>query len=126
MGAKVTLLYRRTRNEMPAIEEEIVGAEEEGVEFRFLAAPLEVMTENGRVIAVRCQEMELGEPDESGRRRPVPVAGKEFTLEAESVIAAVSQRPDFWGLDTLAEGGWAKATATALRARIKYTRAAMR
>jgi len=109
MGAKATLLYRRTRNEMPAIEEEIAGAEEEGVEFRFLAAPIEVMTDGGRVAAVRCQEMELGEPDASGRRRPVPVAGKEFVLEAASLIAAVSQRPDFWGLETLAEGGWAKA-----------------
>jgi NADPH-dependent glutamate synthase beta subunit-like oxidoreductase len=110
MGAKVLLLYRRTRNEMPAIEEEIIGAEEEGVEFRFLASPIEIISENGRVTAVRCQEMELGEPDESGRRRPVPVAGKEFVLEAESVIAAVSQRPDFAGLDELAEGGWAKVT----------------
>jgi NADPH-dependent glutamate synthase beta subunit-like oxidoreductase len=109
MGAKVILLYRRTRKEMPAIEEEIAGAEEEGVEFRFLAAPIEVVKENARAVAVRCQEMELGEPHESGRRRPVPIAGSEFTLEADSVIAAVSQRPDFWGLDSLAEGGWAKA-----------------
>jgi NADPH-dependent glutamate synthase beta subunit-like oxidoreductase len=109
MGAKVLLLYRRTRNEMPAIEDEIIGAEEEGVEFRFLASPIEIVSENGRITAVRCQEMELGEPDESGRRRPVPIAGKEFVLEAESVIAAVSQRPDFWGLDALAESGWAKA-----------------
>lgn len=109
MGAKATLLYRRTRDEMPAIEEEIVGAEEEGVEFRFLAAPIEVLTDGGRVVAVKCQEMELGEPDESGRRRPVPIAGKEFVLEADSLIAAVSQRPDFWGLETLVEGGWAKA-----------------
>jgi NADPH-dependent glutamate synthase beta subunit-like oxidoreductase len=109
MGAKATLLYRRTRKEMPAIEEEIVGAEEEGVEFRFLATPIEVLAENGRAVALRCQEMELGEPDESGRRRPVPIAGKEFTLSADSIIAAVSQRPDFWGLDSLAEGGWAKA-----------------
>jgi NADPH-dependent glutamate synthase beta subunit-like oxidoreductase len=109
MGANATLLYRRTRNEMPAIEDEIVGAEEEGIGFCFLAAPIEIMTESGRAVAVRCQEMELGEPDESGRRRPVPIAGREFTLEADSIIAAVSQRPDFRGLDSLAEGGWAKA-----------------
>jgi NADPH-dependent glutamate synthase beta subunit-like oxidoreductase len=108
MGSAVTILYRRTRNEMPAIEEEITGAEEEGVEFRFLAAPIEVVKENGLAVALRCQEMELGEPDESGRRRPVPVAGKEFTLEGGSIIAAVSQRPDFWGFDSLAENGWAK------------------
>ncbi len=108
MGAKVTLLYRRTRQEMPAIEEEITGAEEEGVEFRFLAAPIELVNENGRVIAVRCQEMELGEPDESGRRRPVPIPGREFTLEAESIISAVSQRPDFRGFDSPPESGWAQ------------------
>jgi len=56
---------------MPAIEEEIAGAEEEGIGFRYLAAPVEVLKKNGRAVAVRCQEMELGEPDESGRRRPV-------------------------------------------------------
>jgi NADPH-dependent glutamate synthase beta subunit-like oxidoreductase len=109
MGARVTLLYRRTRNEMPAIEEEIAGAEEEGVEFRFLATPVEILSENGRAVAVRCQEMELGEPDESGRRRPMPIAGKEFTLETEAIIAAVSQMPDFRGIGASAEQGWAKA-----------------
>jgi NADPH-dependent glutamate synthase beta subunit-like oxidoreductase len=109
MGAAATLLYRRTRNEMPAIEEEITGAEKEGVEFCFLATPIEIVKENGRALAVRCQEMELGEPDESRRRRPVPVAGKEFTLYADCVIAAVSQHPDFLGFDSQAEGGWAKA-----------------
>jgi formate dehydrogenase major subunit len=109
MGSKVTLLYRRTRNEMPAIEEEIAGAEEEGIGFRFLAAPLEIVTQDGRAVAVRCQEMELGAPDESGRQRPIPVPGKEFTLPIDSVISAVSQRPDFWGLDSLAASGWAKA-----------------
>lgn len=108
MGSQVTLLYRRTRKEMPAVEEEIAGAEEERVEFRFLATPIEVVKENGRAVAVRCQEMELGEPDESGRRRPVPIAGGEFTLEADSIIAAVSQRPDLLGLDSLAERGWIK------------------
>lgn len=113
LGTKATLLYRRTRNEMPAIEEEIIGAEEEGVEFHFLASPIEILTENGCAIGVRCQEMELGEPDASGRRRPVPIAGKEFVLESDSVIAAVSQKPDFWGLDALAEGGWAKAGGNA-------------
>jgi len=108
LGAQTTVLYRRTRKEMPAIEEEIKGAEEEGVAFRFLASPLEVLKENGRVAALRCQVMELGEPDESGRRRPVPIAGKECKLEADCVIAAVSQRPNFWGLDSFFEGGWAK------------------
>jgi formate dehydrogenase major subunit len=109
MGATVSLLYRRTRNEMPAIEEEISGAEEEGVEFRFLAAPIEIVHEDGRAVAIRCQEMELGAPDDSGRRRPVPIAGREFTLEADCIIAAVSQRPDFQGLDLTVDGSWAKA-----------------
>jgi NADPH-dependent glutamate synthase beta subunit-like oxidoreductase len=109
MGARATLVYRRTRNEMPAIEEEIARAEKEGMELRFLSTPIEIVKENGRAIALRCQEMELGEPDESGRRRPVPVAGKEFTLEGDCVIAAVSQRPDFWRLDSPSDGCWPKA-----------------
>jgi len=108
LGAKVTLLYRRTRMEMPAIQEEITGAEEEGVEFRFLAAPIEVLRQDGKAVGIRCQEMELGEPDESGRRRPVPIPGREFTVEADSIIAAISQKPDFWGLDSLFENGWIK------------------
>ena len=109
LGAEVTILYRRTRAEMPAIEEEIVGAEEEGVKFHFLAAPLEIVTQGGQATAMRCQEMELGEPDASGRRRPVPIPGKEFTVELTSVIAAVSQEPDWGGLDHLHEGkDWVK------------------
>ncbi|MBM3325373.1 MAG: FAD-dependent oxidoreductase [Calditrichaeota bacterium] len=110
LGAKVTLLYRRTRNEMPAIEEEIVGAEEEGVVFHFLAAPLEIITEDGKAVAMRCQRMELGEPDASGRRRPVPIPGDEFTIPVTAVIAAVSQEPGWDGLDHLHTGrDWVKA-----------------
>lgn len=110
LGAKVTLLYRRTRTEMPAIEEEIVGAEEEGITFHFLAAPLEIITADGKATAMRCQRMELGEPDASGRRRPVPIAGDEFTIPVTSVIAAVSQEPGWEGLDNLHEGrDWVKA-----------------
>jgi NADPH-dependent glutamate synthase beta subunit-like oxidoreductase len=109
MGAEVTIVYRRTRVEMPAIEPEIAGAEEEGVEIKLLAAPIEILTEDGRVSGMRCQVMELGEPDSSGRRRPVPVEGEEFSLEADSVIAAISQEPDFEGLDELHEGrDWVK------------------
>ncbi len=113
LGAEVTIVYRRTRTEMPAIEEEVVGAEEEGVELRFLAAPLEILTEGGRAVGMRCQVMELGEPDESGRRRPVPVPGEEFRLEADTIIAAISQEPDFEGLENLREGpDWLKADET--------------
>jgi Pyruvate/2-oxoacid:ferredoxin oxidoreductase delta subunit len=94
---------------MPAIQEEIDGAEKEGVDIRLLAAPIEIQTENGHAKAMRCQVMELGEPDDSGRRRPVPIEGEEFTIEVDTVIAAISQEPDFTGLDDLREGNdWIK------------------
>ncbi|MHC4472714.1 MAG: NAD(P)-binding protein [Planctomycetota bacterium] len=110
MGADVTIVYRRTRTEMPAIDEEVVGAEEEGIAMHFLAAPIEIVTDDGRGTAMRCQVMELGEPDDSGRRRPVPVDGEEFTVEADTIIAAISQEPDFTGLEDLKAGprDWVK------------------
>jgi len=108
-GADVTILYRRTRKEMPAIEEEIVGAEEEGVNIVFLVAPKELILEDGKVKAVKCQKMQLGEPDESGRRRPVPIEGAEEIYECDTIIAAISQEPDFYGLEYLREGkDWIK------------------
>jgi glutamate synthase (NADPH/NADH) small chain len=86
------LVYRRTRLEMPARAEEIDHAEEEGVEIRLLAAPVAILgDEHGRVRAIRCQRMELGDPDASGRRSPVPVAGSEFDLDVEVVVFAVGQ-----------------------------------
>ncbi len=107
LGATVTLLYRRTRNEMPAIGSEIEGALEEGVKIEFLAAPLEILRQNGRAVGVRSIHMQLGEPDSSGRPRPVPQPGTEFELQASCVIAAISQEPDFQGLETLPNGnGW--------------------
>lgn len=110
MGAKVTILYRRTRNEMPAIDEEIVGAEEENVIFHFLAAPIKIIEEGGRAVGMVCQRMELGEPDSSGRRRPVPIEGDTFDLECSAIIAAISQEPDFTGFEDLREGrDWIKA-----------------
>ncbi|MFN3305565.1 MAG: NAD(P)-binding protein, partial [Candidatus Kapaibacteriota bacterium] len=109
LGADVTILYRRTRNEMPAIEEEIFGAEEEGVNIVFLVAPKELILDGGKVQAVKCQKMELGEPDASGRRRPIPIEGAEETFECDTIIAAISQEPDFYGLDHLREGkDWIK------------------
>lgn len=90
---KVVLLYRRTRKEMPANEIEIDAAEHEGVEMHFLAAPVEVITKNNRVTALKCIQMELGAPDASGRRRPVPIAGSEFIVECEYVFAAIGQNP---------------------------------
>jgi NADPH-dependent glutamate synthase beta subunit-like oxidoreductase/Pyruvate/2-oxoacid:ferredoxin oxidoreductase delta subunit len=109
LGAEVTILYRRTRTEMPAIDEEIVGAEEEGVAIDYLAAPLEIHSENGRATGMKCQRMELGEPDDSGRRRPVPVEGDVFELDFDTLIAAISQEPKFDGLENLREGrDWIK------------------
>lgn len=107
LGANVTILYRRTRNEMPAIEPEIVAAEEEGIRFEFLTAPVKIIKNGEKATAVRCQRMELGEPDASGRPRPVPVEGSEYDVAVDTVIAAVSQRPDFEGLDQIKnDSGW--------------------
>jgi glutamate synthase (NADPH/NADH) small chain len=96
LGAKdVSIVYRRSRTEMPARVEESEHAEEEGIHFRLLTAPLEMMgNEKGAVNAMRCQEMELGEPDASGRRRPIPKKGSEFTLEVDTVIVAIGTSPN--------------------------------
>jgi len=91
---EVIVLYRRTREEMPAEETEIQALLEEGVEIEYLAAPVQVIAADGRAAAVECVRMELGEPDESGRRRPVPVAGSEFRIDADTLIPAVSQSAD--------------------------------
>jgi len=89
-GHKVHILYRRSREEMPARAEEVHHAEQEGIIFKLLCAPLEYLgDERGMVRQVRCQEMELGEPDDSGRRRPVPKPGAEFTLDTDLVIVAI-------------------------------------
>ena len=94
LGAEeVMILYRRTRQEMPASEEEIKQAEEEGIRFRFLVAPTRILGD-ARVRGIECQRMELGKYDKSGRRRPVPVEGSEFTLEVDTVILAIGQVPD--------------------------------
>jgi len=94
LGAdKVTIVYRRTRQEMPADAEEIEQATREGVEIAMLASPVEIRSEGGKLRAVRCIRNELGEPDASGRRRPVPVEGSEFDVEAEWLISAIGQTP---------------------------------
>jgi len=90
----VFILYRRTRKEMPASETEIHHMEEEGVRVEFLAAPVSIHGEAGRLKKIECIRMELGEPDESGRRRPVPIHGSNFFIEADAVVAAISQRVD--------------------------------
>lgn len=92
LGCDVTVIYRRTRQEMPAAAEEIEEALAEGVKMMFLAAPREVATgADGRVASIRCEKMVLEDPDASGRRRPVPVEGSEFRLDADTVVAAVGQ-----------------------------------
>ena len=95
MGADVKLVYRRGREEMPARKEEINHAEEEGVEFLLLANPVEILgDEQGNVSKVRCIKMELGEPDSSGRRSPIPVEGSEFDIECDEVIVALGTTPN--------------------------------
>jgi glutamate synthase (NADPH/NADH) small chain len=84
------IVYRRSKKELPARIEEVHHAEEEGIQFHFLTLPLEILgNEDGWVCGMRCQRMELGEPDESGRRRPVPVPGSEFGLEVDMVVVAI-------------------------------------
>ncbi len=90
----VNLVYRRTRKEMPADRVEIHDAEEEGVQFHFLTTPVRVLAEEGRVVGLECIRMQLGAPDKSGRRRPVPVEGSEFTFDCDTVVPAIGQSVD--------------------------------
>lgn len=107
LGAKeVYNIYRRTKAEMPADEVEIKEAEEEGVTFKFLTNPLEIISEGNRVSKVRLQKMKQGEPDASGRRRPVPIEGAEETIEVDSVILAIGQRTDTTGFEDLDLTDW--------------------
>jgi glutamate synthase (NADPH) small chain len=93
MGAdEAIIVYRRGAEELPARREEVHHAEQEGVRFELLAAPLEVLGEDGWVSGLRCIRMELGEPDESGRRRPRPVPGSEFVIECDMVVVAIGTR----------------------------------
>lgn len=94
LGKKVQLLYRRTKNEMPAWHEEVDEAIHEGIDIQFLTAPVKVVSENGKVKALECIRMELGDIDKSGRRRPVPKEGSEFTIEVDTIVPAISQEPD--------------------------------
>ncbi len=90
----IEVIYRRSREEMPASTEEITGAEEEGVKFSFLKAPTKIMAKNGKVTGLECVKIELGEPDQSGRPHPVPVKGSEKTMKTDMVIAATGQKSD--------------------------------
>ena len=124
LGAEVTVIYRRTEAELPARREEVEHAMEEGIEFRFLTNPVEVLAgEQGWMRGVRCQRMELGEPDASGRRRPVAVEGSEFDLEMDCMIMALGTSPNplikstTQGLETQRWGGIVADEATGLTSR---------
>jgi NADH-quinone oxidoreductase subunit F len=94
LGAEqVTILYRRTREDMPASDEEIEQAEAEGIRFQYLIVPIRFLGD-GRVSGIECRRAELSDYDRSGRRRPVPMEGSEFTLQVDTVISAIGQSPD--------------------------------
>jgi heterodisulfide reductase subunit A len=100
LGADVRILYRRTRAEMPAIAREVDAAIEEDVTIEYLTAPTAVLHDKGKARGLRCIRMELGDPDSSGRPKPIPLIGSEFEIEASTVIVAISQEPE---LDRIAE-----------------------
>jgi len=95
LGAEnVTVVYRRSEREMPAYPEELQGARQEGIEFSYLTAPVSVVSQDGKVAGLECIRTELGPPDASGRRRPVPVKGSEFVIACDAVIPAIGQKID--------------------------------
>jgi len=93
-ASQVKIVYRRSKKEMPADPREVADAIKEGIGIEFLSNPKKIISQDGKIIKVECLRMELGEPDESGRRRPVPVAGSEFIIKADLLIRAVSQKTD--------------------------------
>lgn len=98
-GGEVRVLYRRTIAEMPAAPEEIQGVREEGIEIVELVKPIRVLVENGRMVGLELRKMQLGEKDESGRRRPVDIPGSDFQIPLDNLIVAISQEPDLSFLD---------------------------
>jgi NADH-quinone oxidoreductase subunit F len=108
LGSKeVEIYYRRSRDEMPAISEEVDEAIREGVEIHFLASPIKIIGKGGRAKGMECIRMKLGEPDKTGRRKPVPIAGSNFKVQADTFIAAIGQRVDrkaLSGLDMNRDG----------------------
>ncbi|MFH1322039.1 MAG: NADH-quinone oxidoreductase subunit NuoF [Bacteroidota bacterium] len=91
---EVTILYRRTRNEMPAFEEEIEGAIQEGIKLETLISPMKIHSDNDKLTGVECIKNELGDFDLSGRRRPVPISGSEYTIPLDTLIVAISEQPE--------------------------------
>ena len=95
LGKEPIVIYRRTKNEMPAILDEINDAEEEKIKFIFLAAPVKIITMNNKIVALECVKMKLGKPDASGRRTPLPVKDSNFKIKVDNVIPAIGEQPDF-------------------------------
>ena len=95
LGAKPLVIYRRTREEMPAWEEEVAETAEENIEFIFLSSPVKILTEDGKVTGIECLKNLLGPPGKDGRREPRPVEGSNFTLPIDAVISAIGETPDF-------------------------------
>ena len=91
---KVTLIYRRTKKEMPAFEEEIDALIDEGIEIQFLSNPIKIIAENGKITGVECIKMQLGQLDRSGRGKPVPINGSEFVINLDNLIVAIGEEPD--------------------------------
>jgi len=112
LGADVTIFYRRERQDMPAQETEIASAEAEGVQIEYRVGPTRVLTQNGKASGLELVRMELGEEDGSGRRRPRPIAGSEFQVEADTIISATGQSPH---LDFLTDGSGVEVSLNTIR-----------
>ncbi|MBN1554860.1 MAG: FAD-dependent oxidoreductase [Phycisphaerae bacterium] len=104
--SRVTVLYRRTRDEMPAYPDEVEAGLVEGVELEELVTPLELKIEDGRLVGAKFQRNRLGERDASGRQRPEPIEGSEFELELDTLIVAISEEPESEGIDVLDRTNW--------------------
>lgn len=106
LGADPIILYRRTEIEMPAHPDEVKECREEGIEIRFLATPKRLIAKNGKLHAVECQEMELGKPDSSGRRRPVPKEGATYTMEVDEIYTAIGEKPELGPVEEVIDLKW--------------------
>jgi len=98
LGAEATIVYRRERDHMPATNDEVNEAEEEGVKMELLSQPVEIIVKDGAVAGLKCIRMKLGAPDDSGRPAPEPIPGSEFVIECDQVIPAISQESDLTGI----------------------------
>jgi NADPH-dependent glutamate synthase beta subunit-like oxidoreductase len=109
LGAEVTVLYRRTINEIPATEHEVNEALAENINIRYLIAPVGIRTENNQAVAVECMKTKLGEPDDSGRCRPIPIEGSRLEVQCTALILAISQYPDWKDAERfVSNNGWLK------------------